>query len=127
MSAIDIIIKKVSTEGFPVSRERLVDYVLRQINDGEVLVFHYHPVVFTVGVMPEYPVVHIYSDDAGHGIFQASKSFMQDVWKRTNHDYMIAPILSRGVKALARRAGWRSTGDWYPTGHEVYIIERPKS
>lgn len=127
MRPIDVITKKVSTEGFPVSRELLLDYVIRQIETDEVTVFHYHPVVFTVGNMPEYPVVHIYSDDAKHGLFRAAQSFMRDVWTVMSHEYMIAPILSEGVKSLARRSGWRSTNNWYPTGHEVYIIERPKS
>ena len=48
MSATHIIAKKVSTEDMPIPREVLVDYALRQVSEGEVLVFHYHPVVFTV-------------------------------------------------------------------------------
>jgi hypothetical protein len=127
MTATSIIAKKVSTEDMPIPREVLVDYALRQVSDGEVLIFHYHPVVFTVNVRAEYPVVHLYADDSGHGLLRASRLFMQDVWGKVPHKYLIAPILSSGVKALVKRFGWVSTGEWYPTGHETFTIERPKS
>jgi len=127
MSAIDIITKKVSTEDMPIPREVVVDYALRQVREGEVIVFHYHPVVFTVGMCPEYPVVHMYADNSGHGLLRATRTFMKDVWEQVSHDYLIAPILSRGVKALVRKVGWTTTNEWHPTGHETFIIERPKS
>lgn len=127
MNAVDIITKKVSAEGFSIPRQELVNYVLSQIKDNHVRIFHYHPVVFTVSVHSEYPVVHLYSDSAGHGILKAARRFMQDVWGHLNHDKLVAPILSDGVKALARRVGWRSSGHFYPTGHELYIIERIRS
>ena len=50
MNAVDVITKKVSSEDMPIPREVLVDYTLRQVSEGEVLIFHYHPVVFKVNV-----------------------------------------------------------------------------
>jgi len=124
VNPIDVITKKVSAEGFSIPREILVAHVMGQIDNGQVKLFHYHPVVFTVAITPEYPVVHLYSDSAGHGILRATRQFMKDVWAELDHDFLVAPILSNGVKALAKRAGWKSSGQWYLTGHELFIIER---
>lgn len=124
MTPIDIITKKVSPEGFNIPREVLVSHVLGQVEGGTTRLFHYHPVVFTVSLIPEYPVVHIYSDEAGHGLLRAARQFMRDVWEEVDHNVLVAPILSKGVKSLAKRVGWKTSNRWYPTGHELFIIER---
>lgn len=124
MNAIDIIRKKITTEGSNFPRDLVVAYALGQIDEGSVKVFQYGPVVFTVSVMPEYPVVHMYADDAGHSLIRHTRKFMSEVWSAVPHKFLVAPILLDGVKALVRKVGWKSTGRWYDTGHELFIIER---
>lgn len=124
MNAVDIIKKKISAEGFDIPRDILFDYVMKDIKRHKMEIFQYRSVVFVVSSQPGYPVVHLFSDSSGHYMWAASRQFMVDVWKRFDHKFLIAPILSSKVKSLASRMGWKSTGEFTATGHEIFIVER---
>lgn len=125
MNPHHIIKKKVSAEGFNIPTDVLFSFLMNDIKNGKMKIFYYHPVVFVVSSQPEYPVVHLFSDDAGHSIMSAGQKFMAEVWDHVPHTELVAPILSRKVKSFARRFGWKSTGKFTVTGHEVFLIKRP--
>jgi hypothetical protein len=124
MSAIDIIVKKTSSEGIDIPREAVVKYILEKIVAGQVVVFEYGQVVFTVNIDESNPIVHMWGDESGLSILRCTRQFMRDVWRQVPHKYLLAPILNPGVQKLAQRMGWTKIGSYSITGHQIYKIER---
>ena len=124
-AALDIVRRRVDTEGFPVSKRALRQFMEHRIILGDVKVLQYGSVVFALSLDRTPNTLHLYSDGAGSGIFAASRQLMNDIWKYAKGDRVIAPILHPTVMKLAERFGWKSSG-YAKTGHKLYLLERPK-
>ena len=106
-------------EIFPVSQEDFAEGILGQIDS--CYIFEYGSVVFTVD--KELPIVHLFADESGHGLIEACRIGLKEVWDKTGYRYLFAPILNPRVKKLARRFGWvHHSMD--RTGYEVFYIQR---
>lgn len=125
LQPLDIISRKMNTEGFNVSKSYLVKVATKRIHQNLDYVFRYGRVVFTVSRDWKYPVVHMYALHARTGLLAAVHSFMKDVWQHTLHQHLIAPIKNETVAKIAMRFGWRETGmDW--NKFRQFKIERPQ-
>ena len=125
MNALEIIEKSFTTEGFDVDRGEALARVLEDIENGSDLVFDYGSVIFTVGMDPEAPLVHLYVSGPSLRIFPACRQFMRDVWNRTGHSCLLAAILNEDVAKLPLLFGWEPSAV-LPTGHRMYVARRPQ-
>ena len=112
----------MNPEGFNVSKEWLTNFALRRIRERKDLCFQYDRVVFTVGL--DEPYLHIYARNSGMGLLTASYHFMQEVWPRVPHEFLLALIRQPRVATLAQRFGWKEIG-LHPSGARVFKAERP--
>lgn len=122
MNALEIVSKKISTEGFPVDEFLLRRHALLQAQNAYL--FHYDRVVFVVDRTR--PVLHLYADDSGAALLQASRQFIADVWPSVPYQFLIAPIINPRVMRLATRFGFRP-GEMLASGHTLYRLDRRHS
>jgi len=122
VNAAEIIREKMSNEGYPIPRARLVRQACGRLRLGLDWTFQYDCVLFTVS-KDKYEV-HLYALNSGMHLLSAVAKFMSQVWQTVPTDYLIAPILNPRVERLAKRFGWQSIGK-LPWGHKLYVIRRP--
>ena len=106
-------------EIFPISQLDFAEEVIDDMVNCHVFV--YGSVVFTV--CKDFPVVHLYADESGHGLFEACRIGLNEVWEATGHQCLFAPILNQRVKKLARRFGWLHHS-MDRSGYEIFYIQR---
>lgn len=125
MDALEIIERKMNTEGFNVSKHYLVKVATKRIHRNLDTVLRYGRVVFTVSRDWKYPVAHMYALHARTSLLPAFSCFMKDVWKQVPHQYIVGPVRNETVAKICRRFGWREVGiDQY--GFRIFRIERPQ-
>lgn len=112
----------MNPEGFKVSKAQLTDFALKRIMQGKDICLQYGRVVFTVGI--DEPYIHIYARNSGFGLLTASHHFMEDVWSKVGHRYLLALIRQHRIVTLAKRFGWKDIG-LHSTGARILRIERP--
>lgn len=119
MDAAEIIWRMANTEGFPVNRDDLADFLVSRMTCQYV--FQYENVVFTVN--KDTHVSHIYSDDSGHNLLSSARKFMSEVWGVTGAEMLFAPVMDYRVKRFIERFGWKSLCV-LDSGHEMYYAVR---
>ena len=123
MNTLEVIKRMANPEGFPVSQDAVAQAALEDIQSGVDLVFAYGDVVFTVGVHNK--MVHLYSLGTT-SLLKGARAFARDVFAKTDHDFVWAPMVDKKLMSAAERFGWRRVGRVTRTGHEVYALERTK-
>lgn len=121
MNALDIISRKISTDGMPVSWQKLREEAIRDVEEGRDRVFQYGDVVFTLGV--QNALIHAYSEDADKFSFlRAARQFSHDSWA-VGHDRVYAPIINPRMRLFAARMGMRYMG-LHQSGYRIYYADR---
>jgi len=121
MNALDIIAKKISVEGLPLSLSELRDRAIRDVEEGRDRVFQYDDVVFTLGMKDA--LIHAYSDDSDKfAFYRASRQFTKDAWE-VGHNRVYAPILNSRMRLFAARMGMKYMG-LHPSSYRIYYADR---